>query len=90
LVDNMDIAMLIIDEICDNGVLMETEPQAVVNRCALRPDELTFGDQSISQVGIVLMETEPQAVVNRCALRPDELTFGDQSISQVGMSVRFT
>ncbi|VDN01363.1 unnamed protein product [Thelazia callipaeda] len=52
LVDDMDIAMLIIDEICDNGVLMETEPQAVVSRCALRPDEITFGDQSISQVGM--------------------------------------
>ncbi|VDM19296.1 unnamed protein product [Wuchereria bancrofti] len=52
LIDDMDIAMLIIDEICDNGVLLETEPQAVVSRCALRTDELTFGDQSISQVGM--------------------------------------
>ncbi|CAG9533154.1 unnamed protein product [Cercopithifilaria johnstoni] len=55
LVDDMDIAMLIIDEICDDGVLMETEPQAVVSRCALRTDELTFGDQSISQVGMSLI-----------------------------------
>lgn len=37
---------------CIYSVLMETEPQAVVNRCALRTDELTFGDQSISQVGM--------------------------------------
>lgn len=55
LLDNMDIAMLILDEICDNGVLLESEPQAVVSRCALRPDELTFGDQSISQVGMSLI-----------------------------------
>uniref|UniRef100_F1L9U6 Coatomer subunit zeta n=1 Tax=Ascaris suum TaxID=6253 RepID=F1L9U6_ASCSU len=55
LVDNMDVAMLILDEICDNGVLLETEPQAVIGRCAVRQDELTFGDQSISQVGMSLI-----------------------------------
>uniref|UniRef100_A0A915CK64 Coatomer subunit zeta n=1 Tax=Parascaris univalens TaxID=6257 RepID=A0A915CK64_PARUN len=55
LVDNMDVAMLILDEICDNGVLLETEPQAVISRCAVRQDELTFGDQSISQVGMSLI-----------------------------------
>ncbi|VDM39229.1 unnamed protein product, partial [Toxocara canis] len=52
LLDNMDIAMLILDEICDNGVLLESEPQAVVSRCAVRQEELAFGDQSISQVGM--------------------------------------
>uniref|UniRef100_A0A0M3I2Q7 Coatomer subunit zeta n=1 Tax=Ascaris lumbricoides TaxID=6252 RepID=A0A0M3I2Q7_ASCLU len=56
LVDNMDVAMLILDEICDNGVLLETEPQAVIGRCAVRQDELTFGDQSISQVGMSVSE----------------------------------
>ncbi|MFH4982976.1 hypothetical protein AB6A40_009685 [Gnathostoma spinigerum] len=55
LLDNMDIAMLIMDEICDKGVIMETEAQAVVSRCALRPDEIAFGDQSISQVGMSLI-----------------------------------
>ncbi|VDD88849.1 unnamed protein product [Enterobius vermicularis] len=51
LVDNMDIAMLIIDELCDNGVLMETDAQAVAAR-ALRSDEITLSEQSLSQVGI--------------------------------------
>lgn len=68
LLENMDIAMLIIDEICDEGyvyhvidpflclcpcsVVLETEPSAVVSRCALKADEITFGDQSISSVGM--------------------------------------
>ncbi|VDN58568.1 unnamed protein product [Dracunculus medinensis] len=52
LVENMDLAMLIMDEICDNGILLETEPQAIISRCALRSDDLIFGDQTISQVGM--------------------------------------
>lgn len=43
-------------------VILETDAQAVVSRCALRPDELAFGDQSISQVGMsvsgIILATE--------------------------------
>ncbi|KAI6226219.1 Origin recognition complex subunit 2 [Aphelenchoides fujianensis] len=55
LLDNMDVAMLIVDEICDDGVILETEPTAIVGRCALKADEIAFGDQSISQVGMSLL-----------------------------------
>ncbi|KAK0425607.1 hypothetical protein QR680_009286 [Steinernema hermaphroditum] len=57
LLDNMDTALLALDEICDDGIVLETDPQAVVSRCALRPDEIAFGDQSISEVGKSLFET---------------------------------
>ena len=36
LCDNLDIAMLALDEICDNGIFMECEPADVVSRVALR------------------------------------------------------
>uniref|UniRef100_A0A914V8U8 Coatomer subunit zeta n=1 Tax=Plectus sambesii TaxID=2011161 RepID=A0A914V8U8_9BILA len=55
LLDNMDAAMLALDEICDDGVVLETDAASVVSRCLLRPDDLAFGDQSISQVGMSLL-----------------------------------
>ncbi|KAI6196638.1 Coatomer subunit zeta [Aphelenchoides besseyi] len=55
LLDNMDVAMLIVDEICDDGIILETESSAIVGRCALKADELAFSDQSISQVGMSLL-----------------------------------
>ncbi|KAI1720242.1 clathrin adaptor complex small chain domain-containing protein [Ditylenchus destructor] len=55
LLDNIDAAFLIMDELCDDGIILETDPQAIVNRCSVRPDELAFGDQSISQVGMSLL-----------------------------------
>uniref|UniRef100_A0A1I7SVV5 Coatomer subunit zeta n=2 Tax=Bursaphelenchus xylophilus TaxID=6326 RepID=A0A1I7SVV5_BURXY len=55
ILDNMDLSMLVLDEICDDGVVLETDAQAIVSRCALKPDELAFGDQSISQVGMSLL-----------------------------------
>ncbi|CAJ0567899.1 unnamed protein product, partial [Mesorhabditis spiculigera] len=52
LLDVMDTTILIIDEICDEGIIMETDPQAIVSRCSLRGDEVSFGsDQSFSQIG---------------------------------------
>ncbi|TKR93891.1 hypothetical protein L596_008264 [Steinernema carpocapsae] len=57
LLDSMDTALLVLDEICDDGIVLETDAQAVVNRCALRPEELAFGDQSMHEIGKSLFET---------------------------------
>ncbi|KAF8361901.1 copz-1, partial [Pristionchus pacificus] len=51
LIDAMDTAMLIIDEICDEGIILETDSQAVVQRCNLKGDDISFSDQTFSQVG---------------------------------------
>uniref|UniRef100_A0A1I7ZJT4 Coatomer subunit zeta n=1 Tax=Steinernema glaseri TaxID=37863 RepID=A0A1I7ZJT4_9BILA len=57
LLDNMDTALLALDEICDDGIVLETDAQAVVSRCALRPDDIAFGDQSLSEVGKSFLES---------------------------------
>lgn len=81
LLENMDVAMLLLDEVCDDGyvgscslkwddfvkfrIVLETDAQALVQRCALRPDEIAFGDQSLSQVGMsVSSESSYSHVVN--------------------------
>ncbi|VDM57668.1 unnamed protein product [Angiostrongylus costaricensis] len=57
LIDAMDTCILIIDEICDEGIILETDPQSVVARCALKADEISFSDQTFSQVGMSLMSS---------------------------------
>ncbi|CAI4231260.1 unnamed protein product [Auanema sp. JU1783] len=52
LLENMDTCILILDEICDDGIIQETDSQAVVSRCALKGDEISFPDQTLSQVGL--------------------------------------
>lgn len=52
ILDNMDLSMLVLDEVCDDGVVLETDAAAIVSRCAFKSDELPFADQSISQVGM--------------------------------------
>ncbi|XP_064082807.1 coatomer subunit zeta-1-like isoform X1 [Macrobrachium nipponense] len=49
LLDNLDIIMLAMDEICDGGVPLETDPQVVSQRVALRMEESPFNDQTVTQ-----------------------------------------
>merc|ERR1711879_825072 len=48
--ENLDIIMLALDEICDGGIVLESDPNAVVNRVALRSDDIPLGEQTVAQV----------------------------------------
>jgi hypothetical protein len=50
LFDNLDVIMLAIDEIVDGGIILESDPNAVVNRVALRSDDIPLGEQTVAQV----------------------------------------
>ena len=50
LMDNMDSVVLAIDEICDNGILLETDPANVAQRVCLRDTEVPLGDQTVFDV----------------------------------------
>ena len=50
LFENLDIIMLAIDEICDGGIVLESDPQKVVNRVTLRTDEIPLGEKTVAQV----------------------------------------
>ena len=53
LFEHLDIVMLAVDEICDGGILLESDPTAVVNRVALRTDDIPLGEQTVAQVSII-------------------------------------
>ena len=49
--DKMDVVLLALDEICDSGILLETEPEVVVSRAQLRGDaDLPLAEQTVAQV----------------------------------------
>lgn len=50
LIDNLDGAFLILDEICDNGIILESDPTAITHRVALRGDDIPLGEQTVAQV----------------------------------------
>ena len=50
LFESLDIIMLALDEICDGGIVLESDPQEVVNRVALRTDDIPLGEQTVAQV----------------------------------------
>ncbi|KAJ8869594.1 hypothetical protein PR048_028586 [Dryococelus australis] len=52
--ENLDIVMLAMDEICDGGIIMEADSSAVVQRVALRPDDLPLGEQTVAQGSLLL------------------------------------
>lgn len=50
LMDNMDGAFLAVDEICDNGIILESDPMAVASRVSFRSDDLPLGEQTVASV----------------------------------------
>uniref|UniRef100_A0A1B6C7M1 Coatomer subunit zeta n=1 Tax=Clastoptera arizonana TaxID=38151 RepID=A0A1B6C7M1_9HEMI len=50
LFQNLDTIMLAIDEICDGGIILETDPNVIVQRVALRAEDIPLGEQTVGQV----------------------------------------
>ena len=50
LLECLDVVILAVDEICDGGIILEADPNAVVQRVALKPDDIPLGEQTINQV----------------------------------------
>ncbi|XP_028310646.1 coatomer subunit zeta-2 isoform X2 [Gouania willdenowi] len=50
LLENMEGAFLVVDEIIDGGVILESDPQQVLQKVNYRTDEIPLGEQSVTQV----------------------------------------
>jgi hypothetical protein len=50
LLDYLDAAFLSIDEICDHGILMETDPAQVAQRVSLKEGDVPLGEQTVLDV----------------------------------------
>ncbi|CAF0793957.1 unnamed protein product [Adineta steineri] len=50
LYDNLDLVILTIDEICDEGIILESDPMVIMQRVQIRQDDIPLGEQTVSQV----------------------------------------
>ncbi|XP_012892281.1 PREDICTED: coatomer subunit zeta-2 [Dipodomys ordii] len=50
LLENMDGAFLVLDEIVDGGVILESDPQQVIQKINFRADDSSLTEQSVAQV----------------------------------------
>ncbi|XP_019062460.2 coatomer subunit zeta-2 [Fukomys damarensis] len=50
LLENLDGAFLVLDEVVDGGVIMESDPQQVVQKVNFRADDSGLAEQSVAQV----------------------------------------
>ncbi|XP_042576648.1 coatomer subunit zeta-1-like isoform X2 [Cyprinus carpio] len=50
LLDNMDGVFLVVDEIIDGGVILESDPQQVIEKVNYRADDSPLSEQSVAQV----------------------------------------
>jgi hypothetical protein len=50
LIDNMDGILLAVDEICDNGIILECDAIAIAQRISFRSDDLPLGEQTMASV----------------------------------------
>ncbi|XP_066111580.1 coatomer subunit zeta-2 isoform X1 [Saccopteryx bilineata] len=52
LLENMDGAFLVLDEIVDGGVILESDPQQVIQKVNFRADDGGLTEQSVAQVSL--------------------------------------
>uniref|UniRef100_A0A8C7IJB8 Coatomer subunit zeta n=1 Tax=Oncorhynchus kisutch TaxID=8019 RepID=A0A8C7IJB8_ONCKI len=53
LLENMEGLFLAVDEIVDGGVILESDPQQVVHRVALRGEDVPYSEQTVTQREVV-------------------------------------
>jgi len=50
LLDNLDAIFLASDELCDGGIVLENDSHAIVQRVAIRNDDIPLGEQTMAKV----------------------------------------
>ncbi|KAK2141275.1 hypothetical protein NP493_5326g00001, partial [Ridgeia piscesae] len=50
LMENLDGIFLAIDEVCDNGIILESDSSAISQKVSFRSDDIPLGEQTVAQV----------------------------------------
>ncbi|XP_053408892.1 coatomer subunit zeta-1-like isoform X2 [Mercenaria mercenaria] len=49
LLENMDAGFLVLDEICDGGIILDCDSQSIISKVAIKTDDIPIGEQTVSQ-----------------------------------------
>ncbi|CAL8107102.1 unnamed protein product [Calicophoron daubneyi] len=47
--DNLDLIFLVVDELCNDGILMECDASALASRIGARTEDIPLGEQTVAQ-----------------------------------------
>merc|ERR1711962_49466 len=50
LLANLDAVYLAMDEVCDSGIIIESDPETIFSRSSSKQDDLPLGDQTVADV----------------------------------------
>ena len=75
LMENLDVAMLALDEICDNGYYFDKAFEIILSNEA----KLIVLFDCFS----IILESDPTAISYRVAVRNDDIPIGEQTVAQV-------
>ncbi|GFO12426.1 coatomer subunit zeta-1 [Plakobranchus ocellatus] len=50
LLDNLDAVFLAADELCDGGIILEADSNSIVQKVAIRNDDIPLGEQTMAQI----------------------------------------
>lgn len=50
LLENLDAVFLALDEICDGGIILDADASSIVQKVAIRTDDIPLGEQTVAQV----------------------------------------
>nr|CDI70234.1 coatomer subunit zeta 1 [Echinococcus granulosus] len=49
LLDNLELIYLAVDELCDEGIIMEYDSAALASRVGIKPEETSLSEQTVTQ-----------------------------------------
>lgn len=50
LLENLDAAFLVVDEICDGGIVLDSDASSIVQKVSIRSEDTPLGEHTMSQV----------------------------------------
>jgi len=50
LLSSLDAVYLAMDEVCDSGIIIESDPETIFSRSSSKQDDLPLGDQTVAEV----------------------------------------
>jgi len=50
LLNNLEAIYLAMDEVCDSGIILESDPESIFTKSSSKQDELPLGDQTVAEV----------------------------------------
>uniref|UniRef100_A0A5K3FKN9 Coatomer subunit zeta n=1 Tax=Mesocestoides corti TaxID=53468 RepID=A0A5K3FKN9_MESCO len=63
LLDNLELAFLAVDELCDGGIIMENDASVIASKVGIKPEEMSLSEQTVTQAMLAAREQIKMALL---------------------------